>query len=379
MLAVPTSSGKTLVAEVCMLKSILEGNGKALYLVPLKSLAHEKYIDFKKYEPLGITVAVSVGDFDSQGTNLKDADIVILTTERADSLIRQKTPWIDGVGLVVVDEVHLVNDASRGPTLEMVLAKIGQILPRVQIVALSATISNADDIAGWLGADLVRSDWRPVKLNEGVYADSTVYFNDSTTRSVPRKRRDELSDLACDILDEDGQVLVFVSSRRSTIAAAKKISPSVRPYLDSVAKDALAKIAAKLDRGASVPESTKTLAALMSNGVAFHHAGLTNVERTLVENCFRNNLLKVVVATPTLAAGVNLPARRVVIRDYRRFEQSRGNYPIPVLEYKQMAGRAGRPKYDSYGEAVLYARSEDEREFLMDYYVAGLTSGATKG
>jgi helicase len=369
VLAVPTSSGKTLVAEVCMLKSILEGNGKALYLVPLKSLAHEKYMDFKKYEPLGITIAVSVGDYDSKGTNLREADIVILTTERADSLIRQKTSWMDEVGILVVDEVHLVNDPSRGPTLEMVLAKIGQMLPSIQIVALSATISNADDIAGWLEADLVRSDWRPVKLNEGVYSDGTVQFNDLTFRHIPRKRSDEVSDLACDILDENGQVLIFVSSRKSTIAVAKKLSSSIRPYLDSPTLDALSKIAAKLDKGASAPESTKTLAKMIAHGIAFHHAGLTNVERTVVEGCFRDNLLKVIVATPTLAAGVNLPARRVIIRDYRRFEQYRGNHPIPVLEYKQMAGRAGRPKYDNYGEAVLFARSEDEREFLMDYYV----------
>ena len=106
----------------------------------------------------------------------------------------------------------------------------------------------------------------------------------------------------------------------------------------------------------------------MLSGVAFHHAGLDNQERALVEDCFKDNLLKVIVATPTLAAGVNLPSRRVIIRDYRRFEPDRGSYPIPILEYKQMAGRAGRPKYDEYGEAVLIARTEPEHDFLIDNY-----------
>ena len=166
VLAVPTSSGKTLVAEICMLKAILDGRGKALYLVPLKSLAHEKYEEFKKYDELGITTAMSVGDFDSSGTQLNSADIVVLTTERADSLVRNKTDWIDEVGIIVVDEVHLVSDQSRGPTLEMVLAKLRRILPKIQIIALSATISNANEIAGWLDAELVKSTWRPISLKE---------------------------------------------------------------------------------------------------------------------------------------------------------------------------------------------------------------------
>ena len=369
VLAIPTSSGKTLVAEICMLKTILEGKGKALYLVPLRSLAHEKYVEFKKYEQLGITTAMSVGDYDSPGTRLHDADIIILTTERADSLIRHGTNWLSEVGIITIDEVHLVNDPSRGPTVEMVLAKLLQIIPEIQIVALSATISNAGEIADWLDAELVRSDWRPVPLREGVLLDGTILFNDGSTRGITRARREELTDVVCDILDEDGQVLVFVSSRRSTVSVAKKLASSVRPY---VAKDTLtdlSRIANRIGSGESVPESSKTLARVMSMGVAFHHAGLANRERSQVEECFKKDQLKVIIATPTLAAGVNLPARRVIIRDYHRFEKSRGNYTIPVLEYKQMAGRAGRPKYDKYGEAILIAKTEQEQESLMDHYV----------
>lgn len=373
VLAIPTSSGKTLVAEICMLKTILEGKGKALYLVPLRSLAQEKHIEFKKYESLGITTAMSMGDYDSKGADLSNADIVVLTTERADSIIRHKPEWIHDIGIIVVDEVHLVNDVSRGPTLEMVVAKMRQTLRGVQIVALSATISNADEISGWLDAELVRSEWRPVDLREGVYLDGEIHFEDLSQRMVPRKRKEELADMVCDILDEDGQVLVFVSSRRSSIALCKKIAASVRPYLDTTTISKLAKIANQIDTGPSAPSATKTLARLVREGVAFHHAGLSNHERAIVEECFKTDLLKTIVATPTLAAGVNLPARRVIVRDYRRFEQSRGSYPIPVLEYKQMAGRAGRPKYDKYGEAILFSRTEQEQEFLMDYYICSET------
>jgi len=371
VLAIPTSSGKTLVAEVCMLKAILDGRGKALYLVPLKSLAREKYTEFKKYESLGITTAMSVGDYDSPGRALHDADIVIVTTERADSLVRHRTEWINDVGIVVADEVHLINDSKRGPTLEMVLAKLTQLVKDIQIVALSATISNANQIAEWLDAELVKDTWRPVPLTEGVYLDGRIsFFRDgkNNPRRIKRTRKDELADVVCDTLDENGQVLVFVSSRRSTVAVAKKLAPSLRRYITEEEMRQLTKGATKIGSTPSAPEASKTLARLIANGAAFHHAGLDNQERSLVEDYFKENLLKVIVATPTLAAGVNLPSRRVIIRDYRRFEPDRGSYPIPILEYKQMAGRAGRPKYDEYGEAVLVARTEPEHDFLIDNY-----------
>ncbi|MGD9380973.1 MAG: helicase-related protein, partial [Candidatus Thorarchaeota archaeon] len=212
--------------------------------------------------------------------------------------------------------------------------------------------------------------WRPVPLREGVYFDNKISFIlDGRSKSIPRRRPEIVSDVVCDILDEKGQALVFVSSRRSTVAVAKKIASAVRPYLNVDAQGLLTKAAKKLSKRPSAPEATKTLARVIASGVAFHHAGLDNNERTLVEDFFKDDMLKVVIATPTLAAGVNLPARRVVIRDYRRFEQGRGSYTIPVLEYKQMAGRAGRPKYDSYGEAILIAKSELERDALTDEYV----------
>ncbi len=369
VLAVPTSSGKTLVSEVCMLKAISEGKGRALYLAPLRSLAREKYSEFKKYATLGIIVAISTGDYDGADAGLADADIIVMTTERADSLIRHSPDWLSDIGVVVVDEIHLVNDEHRGPTLEMVLAKLRHMLPAVQIVALSATISNADEIARWLNADLIVSDWRPVPLSEGVLLDDIISFGSGRSKTINRHRSDPVSDLVADTLDEGGQVLVFVSSRRSTMSVAKALGRTVRSRIDDSCLQRLSIAAKSLLNTPSVPEATQILAKVLSQGVAFHHAGLTNRERSLVEDLFKSNFLKVIVATPTLAAGVNLPARRTIIRDYRRYESGRGSYPIPVLEYKQMAGRAGRPKYDEYGEAILIAKSLGESEYLMDNYV----------
>jgi len=370
VLAVPTSSGKTLVAEICMLKAILDGRGKAVYLVPLKSLAREKYDEFRKYEKLGISTALSVSDYDSPGAKLSDADIVVLTTERADSLVCHDPEWIHDIAVLIADEIHLVNDVSRGPTLEMVVAKLTRMIPDIQVIALSATIPNAEEIAGWLKAELVKSSWRPVPLSEGILFEGRIRFSNGSSKKVRRTRGEELADLICDTLDEKGQVLVFVSSRRSAVSVSSKIAAFVRPYLSREATDELSRVSDRIGGGPHAPESSKILAKILKAGIAFHHAGLANQERTTVEECFKRNLLKVIVATPTLAAGINLPARRVVVRDYRRFEEDRGNQPIPVLEYKQMAGRAGRPKYDEYGEAVLLARTEDEYDFLMDHYVS---------
>ena len=174
VLASPTASGKTLVAEFCALKHILEKNGKAVYLTPLRALASEKFDEFKKYTALAkkdgrrIRVGISTGDFDTADAWLERFDIIITTNEKADSLLRHRAKWMDEISLVVADEVHLLNDADRGPTLEVVLARLMQVNPDIQILALSATINNVDEIAAWLKAQCVTTEWRPVPLKEGV-------------------------------------------------------------------------------------------------------------------------------------------------------------------------------------------------------------------
>ena len=176
LVCTPTASGKTLVAEIAMAKQILESKGKAIYIVPLKALANEKYREFKqKYGHL-LRVALSIGDIDSADSYLAEYDIIVCTAEKLDSLLRHKTPWISRVAVVVVDEIHLLTDVERGPTLEILLTILRRLLPKLQLIALSATIGNPKELADWLKAKLVFDTWRPVKLHQGVYYNQEVEF-----------------------------------------------------------------------------------------------------------------------------------------------------------------------------------------------------------
>lgn len=172
----PTASGKTLIAEMAAGKQILEGNGKAVYIVPLVALANEKYKEFKrKYKDI-FKVALSVGELDSSDPYLMDYDLIICTAEKLDSLIRHQAPWLKFVSVLIADEIHLLNDVSRGPTLEILLTIIRQLLPKAQILGLSATIGNPEELANWLNAELVIDNWRPVPLHKGVYMQGKIEF-----------------------------------------------------------------------------------------------------------------------------------------------------------------------------------------------------------
>ncbi len=367
VLAIPTASGKSLVAYLAILASALRG-GKALYIVPLRALAAEKYDDLKAFEPLGIQVGISVGDYDSPDPTLERFDVIVATSERADSLLRHRTNWLQQLTVVVADEVHLINDPDRGPTLEVTLAKLRQVNPRAQVLALSATIKNSDELARWLEAEHVKSEWRPVPLKEGVYYDGAVHFVDGAIQEV-KVEEDDLSGLVTDIMASGGQALIFVSTRRSTEALAKALARDVKEKISEKDREHLAKIAETLIRGQE--EATSMAARLgkcIDGGVAFHNAGLTNDQRALVEKEFKKGRIRCIVATPTLASGINLPARRVVVRDLNRFDVNFGLSPIPVLEIKQMCGRAGRPRYDPYGEAILFAKDQDDIDELFEEY-----------
>lgn len=172
LVCTPTASGKTLIAELAMLGHIAKRK-KCVYVVPLKALASEKHRQFvKRHEG---KVGVSTGDLDSADKGLADCDIIIVTAEKLDSLLRHHTPWIRHVGLVVVDEIHLMNDAGRGPTLEILITMLRRLI-EPQLIGLSATIGNPAELAEWLNAELVEDDWRPVRLDQGVLVGDTIEF-----------------------------------------------------------------------------------------------------------------------------------------------------------------------------------------------------------
>lgn len=176
--ATPTASGKTLVAELAFLNAVYNDEGKAVYVVPLKALAQEKYQDFQEDHP-ELDVAMSSGDVDSDDSYLQGYDVIVTTSEKFDSLLRHRASWIQDVKVLVVDEIHLLNDAKRGPTLEVVITLMKRMLSHLQIVGLSATIGNPDEMAEWLDAELVYDEWRPVKLRKGIYLDGDVSFYDA--------------------------------------------------------------------------------------------------------------------------------------------------------------------------------------------------------
>jgi len=375
VLASPTASGKTLVAEMCALKHILEKDGKVLYLTPLRALANEKYEEFKKYSGIKksggrrISVGISTGDYDSSDPWLERYDVIITTNEKADSLLRHRAKWMDEISLVVADEVHLLNDSERGPTLEVVLARLMQINPDAQLLTLSATVKNAEEAAEWLKADSVTTEWRPVTLKEGVLNQNEIQFKDGGALKIEKRVANPAINLALHTIKTGGQALIFASTRKNSVGLARKASTEVDGLLSKPLKRVLQRLSEEVLAAGERTRISELLADLVSKGTAFHHAGLGGTHRRLIENAFREGRIKVLTATPTLAFGVNLPARMVIIHDYRRYEPGYGYYPITVLEYKQMAGRAGRPRYDKTGEAILISKTEDERDYLMESYV----------
>ncbi|WP_313693134.1 ATP-dependent DNA helicase [Halorarum halobium] len=372
--SVPTASGKTLIAELAMLSAVQRG-GKALYIVPLRALASEKRAEFERWEEFGVDVGVSTGNYESDGDWLASRDVIVATSEKVDSLVRNGASWVDDLTCVVADEVHLVDDAHRGPTLEVTLAKLRRVNPGLQVVALSATVGNADEVADWLDAALVQSDWRPIDLKTGVHYGNAINFDDGSQREVPvgdGKKQTEA--LVADALDEriDGQggsSLVFVNSRRNAEGAAKRLAETTSRRLDGGEKNDLRELAAEI-RDVSDTDTSEDLARCVEKGAAFHHAGLASEHRSLVEDAFRDRLVKCISATPTLAAGVNTPARRVIVRDWKRYDGEFGGMkPLDVLEVHQMMGRAGRPGLDPYGEAILLAKDSDTMDQLFERYL----------
>jgi helicase len=370
VLACPTASGKSLVAYLALLRAARAGR-TALYLVPLRALASEKAEELEKFAELGLKVGISIGDFDLPADRLEKLDVLVATSEKADGLLRRRSPWLDRLGVVVADEVHLLRDPERGPTLEVSLTRLRRSYPGLQVVALSATVGNSPELAAWLGARHIASTFRPVPLKLGVYLDGTITFTDLSTRDIPPPG-DPIPRLVRTVVEEGGQALVFVNTRRASEQVARSLTGTVHHLLSdderTRAKAAAQELAVISEEDT---EGVRRLGGLLPYGVAFHNASLTNSERRVVERAFRDRALKVLVATPTLAAGINLPARRVIVRDTSRYDDRIGmQAPIPALEVHQMLGRAGRPRYDPVGEALLLARGPEEEENLLDGYLA---------
>lgn len=346
----PTASGKTLIGELSLINSWINGS-KGVYVTPLKALAEEKFEEFKSWEQLGVKVGITTGDYDEPGEELRRYDWIVATYERMDSIFRLKPSWLNDVRTIVIDELHMVSDEERGFIVELLAVR--SLINKLQLVGLSATVGKPQILSEWLNSELVTSDWRPVKLIEGFYLSrrNAIILSDGRLEEVPRKSTLP-QHCYMKAVDENYQLLVFVQARRRAEEMSLKLSMLNLEDIPD-AKELVAEL-----KSSEAPKSEiESLSKVIVKGLAYHHAGLSLASRRIVERGFRDRILRAVIATPTLSAGINLPARRVVVYT-RRFEGF--IKPITIAEFKQMAGRAGRPQYDPYGEAIVADVTSEE-------------------
>lgn len=355
IIAIPTASGKTLLGVMAALRTILNG-GKVVYAVPLLSIQNEKVKEFKKFEEHGIKV----------GKHPSSSDLAVMVFESYDALTRFSWNTLSEVDLLIVDEFHMIGEYSRGPTIECAITRSRMLNEGMRIIALSATLQNMEELSTWLAAQVVEHDYRPVPLFKDIL---------NAEEFGTKNKNDVILSILKDSVDESSQAMVFVSTRRFTESLASYLAEKIKRNLPEDKKKAFQTVAEKIldvpRRKGSLPtEVCHKLAECAQNGMAFHHAGLFDQQKEIIEEEFRAGNLLMITATPSLMYGVNLPSKNVVIRDYTRWT-SQGPQPIPVFDYLQMSGRAGRPGYDEEGFSYLIAKTLPEAEQLQYQYIYG--------
>lgn len=355
IISIPTASGKTVLGILPALKTILNG-GKAVYAAPLLSIQNEKVKEFKAFEEHGIKV----------GKHPSNSDLSVIVFESFDALTRFSWNVLREVDTLIIDEFHMIGEYSRGPTLESAITRAKIINPSLRIIALSATLKNIDEIEQWLDGKTVEHDYRPVPLNKEVL--DAEMFN-------TKNKNDVIVKIVEKAIEDNSQALSFVSTRRFTESLATYVAKKIDKKTTKEQKHKFKQVADKLlevpKKKGSLPTTTcLKLAEAAEKGVVFHHAGLFNEQKEIIEDEFRNGNILMITATPSLMYGVNLPSKYVVIRDHTRWT-SNGPASIPVFDYEQMSGRAGRPQYDDVGYSYLVAKTMDEAFDLEARYVNG--------
>lgn len=355
IISIPTASGKTVLGILPALKTILNG-GKAIYAAPLLSIQNEKVKEFKAFEEHGIKV----------GKHPSNSDLSVMVFESFNALTRFSWNVLREVDTLIIDEFHMIGEYSRGPTLESAITRAKIINPSLRIIALSATLKNIDEIEQWLDGKTVEHNYRPVPLNKEVL--DAEMFN-------TKNKNDVIVKIVEKAIEDNSQALSFVSTRRFTESLATYVAKKIDKKTTKEQKQKFKQVADKLlevpKKKGSLPTTTcLKLAEAAEKGVVFHHAGLFNEQKEIIEDEFRKGNILMITATPSLMYGVNLPSKYVVIRDHTRWT-SNGPASIPVFDYEQMSGRAGRPQYDDVGYSYLVAKTMDEAFDLEARYVNG--------
>ncbi|DBA82952.1 TPA: hypothetical protein ACH3X1_006731 [Trebouxia sp. C0004] len=381
----PTSGGKSAVAEILMLRRLITTGRTAMLVMPFVTLCAEKSAHLERLlKPLEKEVKRNYGGKGSARVLEANTGVVVCTIEKANSLINRMSEerCLSALSCVVVDELHMVGEGERGYLLELLLTKLryAAVSPDpeakpdaahegLQIIGMSATMPNVSAVAQWLGAQLFQTDFRPVELHKWLLVGNELVDTkgqvvdriDCSARWDPKDSK-PCALLAQATLDQGHSVLIFCCSKQLCQVVAKqmatrltvperKLVPMSSTATTQIGRAGLVE-ELKCIPGAPDPVLLETL----PMGVAFHHAGLTSEERELVENAYRTGAISVLCATSTLAAGVNLPARRVIFRHHYQGIQSKESV-LRATEYRQMAGRAGRAGIDTQGEAILLANN----------------------
>ncbi|XP_050213511.1 helicase and polymerase-containing protein TEBICHI isoform X2 [Mercurialis annua] len=387
-----TSAGKSFVAEILMLRRVMSTGKIAILVLPYVSICAEKAEHLESLlEPLGKNVRNYYGN-QGGGTLPKDTSVAVCTIEKANSLINRllEEGRLSEIGIIVIDELHMVGDQNRGYLLELMLTKLryaagegnsesssgessgtsskGDPAHGLQIVGMSATMPNVAAVADWLQAALYQTNFRPVPLEEFIKVGNTIYNKTlDIVRTIPRaaelggKDPDHIVELCNEVVQDGHSVLIFCSSRKGCESTAKHISKFLKNFSVNIQNDSeFPDIASAIDTLRRCPVGLDPiLEETLPSGVAYHHAGLTVEEREIIEGCYRRGLLRVLTATSTLAAGVNLPARRVLFRQPRI-----GRDFIDGTRYRQMAGRAGRTGIDTKGESILICKPDELKRII---------------
>jgi replicative superfamily II helicase len=358
LLGAPTGSGKTVAAELAMWAAFRDfPKSKVVYIAPLKALVKERVQDWKKrLMPLmGRTLVELTGDVTPDIKTIEHADVIITTPEKWDGVSRswKNRKYVTDTSCVIIDEIHLLG-GDRGPILEVIVSRMNYISTntdkKIRIVGLSTALANAGDLADWLGIEYVglfnfRHSVRPVPLEIYIEGHAGKHY-------CPRMISMNKPAYSAILTHSPTQpVIVFVSSRRQTRLTAQDFislcanDDNPRRFLHMPEVD-METIVTTI-RDASLKLS-------LQFGIGLHHAGLVEKDRQIVEELFLHGKIQVLIATSTLAWGVNLPAHLVVVKGTEFYDAKIKKYKdFPITDVLQMMGRAGRPQFDTTGVAVV--------------------------
>jgi len=376
LVSAPTSSGKTFIGEMAT-GNVITGGSKAFYLVPLKALATEKFETFReRYAPLGSRVVISTRDYREYDTAIENHqfEIAVVVYEKMQQILTRKPGVLQGMGLIVADEIQMLADRERGADLEVLLTRLKTAPVRFQLVGLSAVLRDNDILSRWLGARFLEHYERPVELRRGIVFQGEFEYQTYNTHTVGTETLPGVHEgpawkiimsTAVQLAERGEQSLIFLSDKDSTRRMATLATEEFhgRPAANAI------------EQLMSLEEtrSRQMLVECLQSGMAFHNADMSIEERTVVERYFREGDVRIICATPTLAVGVNLPARNVFLEPMLWDSNKAGGQLhkryLTKAEYDNMGGRAGRLSLeDEFGRSVLVATTPLERMVLRKRY-----------